>query len=317
VTIRTFQPGDEAAQVALYNEAAADLPKFKPATLVEVRRRTSARDFDPGQRFFAVQNGQPVGYAVFTASGRVSFPWCRPGHEDQAGPLFDAVISALQVRGFHRAFAAYRADWGRVLDFFGARGFAPARTMVNFALDVVDLPTVSHRPSSPIVPLESADLPALLQAGQGILRFHEVGQLEEYFFRNPYFRPDAAFVMRPRTGPALAFGLLVDEPTYADPRQVDANMPCFRLGAFGTEGTQTKRIKGMFSLLAAPDRNFGSLAMDLLGHAALKLADSDDVDCLAAQVPSDAPHLLRFYEQHFRRQGSFPILERNLAAPGS
>ena len=38
-----------------------------------------------------------------------------------------------------------------------------------------------------------------------------------------------------------------------------------------------------------------------------------EVSHLAAQVPSDAPHLLRFYQRLFRRQGSFPILERTLS----
>ena len=42
MTIRTFQPGDEATQVAIYNEAAAALPRFKPATAVEVQRRQLA-----------------------------------------------------------------------------------------------------------------------------------------------------------------------------------------------------------------------------------------------------------------------------------
>src|SRR5262245_60471321 len=45
--IRTFQPGDEAVQAEIYNEAAAALPKFKPATSPEVQRRTRAGDFDP------------------------------------------------------------------------------------------------------------------------------------------------------------------------------------------------------------------------------------------------------------------------------
>ena len=31
VTIRTFQPGDEVAQVVIYNEGAGAFPKFKPA----------------------------------------------------------------------------------------------------------------------------------------------------------------------------------------------------------------------------------------------------------------------------------------------
>ena len=48
-----------------------------------------------------------------------------------------------------------------------------------------------------------------------------------------------------------------------------------------------------------------------MGHAAYRLQQSD-LDCLAAQVPSDVPHLLRFYQHLFRRQGSFPILERTL-----
>src|SRR5207253_2463826 len=79
VTIRTFLPGDEVAQVGIYNETAAELPKFKPATVDEIRRRAGSHDFDPGTRFFAVEGGSPVGYASFHANGRVSFPWCRKG----------------------------------------------------------------------------------------------------------------------------------------------------------------------------------------------------------------------------------------------
>ena len=79
---------DEVVQVEIYNEAAAGLPKFKPAQVDEIRRRTQTADFDPSTRFFALHRGRPVGYAGFHPNGRVSFPWCRPGHEDQAGPLF-------------------------------------------------------------------------------------------------------------------------------------------------------------------------------------------------------------------------------------
>jgi hypothetical protein len=88
-------------------------------------------------------------------------------------------------------------------------------------------------------------------------------------------------------------------------------MPCFRLGAFGTEGMTTKRINGLFSFLAADGRDTQPFALDLLGYAAYKLQDTD-VETFAAQVPSDAGHLLRFYKQYFQRQGSFPILERPL-----
>ena len=88
-------------------------------------------------------------------------------------------------------------------------------------------------------------------------------------------------------------------------------MPCFRLGAFGTEGMTSKRINGLFSFLAADAANTNPLALDLLGYAAFRLRDTE-VETLAAQVPSDAGQLLRFYKQYFQRQGSFPIFERAL-----
>jgi hypothetical protein len=36
------------------------------------------------------------------------------------------------------------------------------------------------------------------------------------------------------------------------------------------------------------------------------------VPAFAAQVASNVPHLLRFYQNYFRRQGSFPVYERAL-----
>ena len=89
-------------------------------------------------------------------------------------------------------------------------------------------------------------------------------------------------------------------------------MPCFRLGAFGSEGMTTKRIKGMFSFVARSDLNIFTTGMDLLGHASNRLKDDDDVACYAAQVATDAPALLAFYQRIFERQGSFPVYERDL-----
>src|SRR5262245_42221951 len=103
MSTRTFQPGDETAQVSIYNEAAAELPKFKPATVDEVRRRCRAADFDPATRLYAIEDGRPVAYATFQPNGRVSFPWCRKGRERWAGPLFDQVLAALRARGIARA----------------------------------------------------------------------------------------------------------------------------------------------------------------------------------------------------------------------
>jgi hypothetical protein len=312
MTIRTFQPGDDAALVSIYNEAAGALPKFKPATLDEIRRRCRAPDFDPGTRFFAVADGRPVGYATFHGNGRVSFPWCRPGHEALAEPLFDAVLAAMRARGLPRAFAAYRADWTGPGDFFTAHGFRRARDMVNFVVAIVDLPTAAAKPSSPISPLKPAEVPGVFALAPEALRCRDAAELERHLFQNPYFRPAAVFALRSRTDSVpLGVGVVVEDTAYANPLQLDADMPCFRLGTFGTEGMQVKRINGLFSFLTRPGKDVNPIGLDLIGHAVRRLQNAD-LDTLAAQVPSDAPHLLRFYQQFFRRQGSFPVFERTL-----
>ncbi len=312
VTIRPYAPGDDAVQVSIYNEAAADLPRFKPATLDEVRRRGRDPSFDPAARFVAVADGRPMAYATYQANGRVSFPWCRKGREDLADPLFARVLESMKERGLTRAFAAYRADWKQQQDFFARHGFEVRREMVGFLLDLVDMPTPSAMPASTISPLRPADVPAVLQLGAGVLRVRDAVELERYLFHNPYFPPEAVFAQRSRADAApLAVGVVIANPAYANPTQTDAAMPCFRLGAFGTEGLTTKRINGMFSFLAPPGRDLSPLGLDLLGYASFRLQDTD-VETFGAQVPSDAGHLLRFYMQYFRRQGSFPVLERPL-----
>ena len=309
--IRTFRPGDDVAQVSIYNEAAADLPKFKAATLDEVRRRSRAPEDDPSTRFIALADGRPVGYAGYHLNGRVSYPWFRKGHDAVAQPLFERVLQAMKERGLTRAFAAYRADWPVQQEFFQKNGFQLRREMVNFTLDLVDMPTPMARPSSTVGPATPDDIPAILEFGANILLIRDRAALEAYLFQNPYFPADSVFALRNRSGAPLAVGLLVANPDYANPLQVDAAMPCFRLGAFGTEVMQTKRINGLFSFLAADARDTHPLALDLMGYAAYKLRDTD-VDTFGAQVPSDAGHLLRFYKQYFQRQASLPVLERVL-----
>jgi hypothetical protein len=77
---------------------------------------------------------------------------------------------------------------------------------------------------------------------------------------------------------------------------------------------QHKRVNGLFSFVAPKDSRSGAaVTMDLLSHAAARL-DGGSAHAVAAQVPSDQPHLLRFYQSHFRRQGSFPVYERVLGA---
>ena len=312
MNIRTYQPGDETEQVAIYNEAAAELPKFKPATAEEIRRRCKARDFDPTTRFFAEEGGRIVSYASYHPNGRLSYPWARKGCEQVSEPLFDQVLQAMRSRGLRLAFAAYRGDWPTMAAFFEQHGFAKARDMVSFVLDFADLPTLTGKTSLPRTPLHKEDLIALRDLVPGLLRITEPAALERYFFHNPYFQPESLFLLRNRTdGKPAAAGILIDNPVYADPKQTDAAMPCFRMGAFGTEGMQPKRINGLFSFVAAADRNLPQLGLDLLGHAVSRL-DESNASCLGAQVPSDAPHLLRFYQNHFRKQGSFPVYERTL-----
>jgi hypothetical protein len=316
MVIRTFQPGDDVAQVGIYNEAAGDLPKFKPATLDEVRRRCRAADFDPGTRFYAVEADRPLGYAVFAPTGRVSFPWCRKGCERLADPLFDAVLVEMKRRGLRKVFAAYRGDWPAQRDFFVSRGFHQSREMVNYVMDLAEMPTPAARLGSSVTPLTPADLPAVLELGAGVLRTSDLGELEAQLFHNPYYSPGALFALRSRAGlsrgtTVAAVGIVVANPDYAHPKQLDSAMPCFRLGAFGTEGLTTKRINGVFSILAADTREFGAYALDLTAYAGFKVEDTN-IETFAAQAPSDAEHLTHFYEGLFRRQGSFPIYEREL-----
>lgn len=310
--IRNFQSGDEAVQVSIYNEATAPLPKFKPATLDEVRRRCQAADFDPETRFFAIEKEQPVGYASFHANGRVSYPWCRKGFESLAEPLLEGVLQAMRTRGMKQAFAAYRGDWTAQKEFFLKNGFRQTREMVNFWLDPVALPTPAARRGFPVTPAHPQDVAAIFQLAPQALRVNTATELEQHLFHNPHFPPDAAFVARAKTdATVLAAGVLVSAPGYADPMQVDAGMPCFRLGAFGTEKMQTKRINGLFSFVAKEGNELSPLALDLMAHAASR-PQATEVATLAAQVPSDVPHLLRFYQHYFRRQGSFPVYERSL-----
>jgi hypothetical protein len=308
--IRNYQPGDELTQVDIYNQAAAAQTKFKPATLGEVQRRIKARDFDPASRFYAEEAGRVVGYVMHSGHGRVSFPWTLPGYENVREPMFQALLTSLEKRGERRIFAAYREDWPSIHQFFLEHGFRKARDMVNFILNLVDMPTPAARPSTSYTPLEPEDLPAVLALAPEVLRTQNVEVLRRHLFHNPYFPPDSLFALRSRTDRTpVAVGILVTDPSYADPTAVDSNMPCFRLGAFGTEGMQTKRVKGLFSFLAKQDRNVSVLGMDLLGQASYRLRD-DDIETLAAQVPSDVPALLNFYTRTFQRQGSFPIFER-------
>jgi hypothetical protein len=312
MSIRTYQPGDEVAQVGIYNEASADLPKFKAATLEDVRRRIHDPAFDPATHFYAVVDGAPVGYAIYHANGRLSYPWCLKGHERHADELFRTVLDSMKQRGLKTAFAAYRADWTAQRDFLANWGFQKAREMVNFVIDLAEMPTPAARPVRSVTPLESADVPIIYEMLPAAVRVGSAAEFDQYLLHNRYFPATSCFVSRNRTdGQPTALGLLVESAGYADAYKVDSNMPCFRLGAIGTEGMHVKRINGLFSFLARANRDVNMHGLELLGYAASRL-DANDLATMAAQVPSDQPHLSRFYQQYFRRQGGFPVYERVL-----
>ena len=313
MNIRTFQPGDEALQIAIYNQAAATLPAFKPATVFEIQRRTTSRNFDPSTKLFAVEGTEVVGYCTFHDNGRISFPWCADGKQAHGTELFHAAITAMQQRGIRTAFAAYREDWQPIWDFFRKEGFSKSRDMINFLQDIIEMPTVSLKVSNPITPLRIEDIPAVFEMGKSVIRAQSPRELQVHLFRNAYFGPENVFVLRSKVDESpLGVGLLITESTYAAAEEVNPQMPCFWLGAFGTEFMSTKRIKGLLSLLARPDSNFHNTCLDLLGHTFAVLQEHDDICTLATQVPSDATHVLEFFSRHFKRQGSFPVYERNI-----
>ncbi|HEX8201027.1 MAG TPA: hypothetical protein VF590_11100, partial [Isosphaeraceae bacterium] len=126
---------------------------------------------------------------------------------------------------------------------------------------------------------------------------------------NPYFDPSCLFVLETSRGAApLGLALAIADASYAHPTKLDAAMPCFRLGALGTETERHKRVNGMVSCLATT----GEAGEILLAEARRRL-EAAGLDHAAAQAPSDQPDLCALYDRHFRRQGEFPILAKPLA----
>jgi hypothetical protein len=308
--IRSYQPGDEAAQVRIYNQDAGSLPGFKPATPEEVARRYAA-DPDSGTRYYAVENGGIVGYAVFGSNGRVSYPWCLPGAETWREPLLEAVLAVMRQRGLAAAWAAYRADWSPVLDFFRQHDFAETRRMVNYVAEVSRLPSCTELPPDRVIePLKPAEVPRLLELAPELFPDADPSAIGRFYGDNPFhdFSRSLVALKDAGSGEMRGAGLLVVNDRFADPTKIDAAMPCFRLGALGTESERHKRVNGLFSA-AFRDESEGELLLAwLLGTRARQVG----LTLIAAQVPTDAPALCAWYDRYFQRQGSFPIVSRRL-----
>ena len=311
--IRSYQPGDELAQARIYNIAAGSLPGFKPAKPEEITRRLHAGDADPQSMFYATENSEVVGYAVFGPSGRVSFPWVLPGAETAQGPLLETVVAEMSRRGLTDAWATYRADWSPVLDFLRQHNFTQIRSMINFVAETSRLPALDRLPPTRLLSkLERSALPdlaALMPASFGML---DVPALGQFFWENPFYSfPDHLLALKDaESGEVRGISLMVLDDRFADPTKIDSSMPCFRLGAFGTERQRHKRVNGLYSCLFV-DEHEG----DLLFAASLaEISAKTSLNHLAAQAPSDAPELCAWYDRHFERQSSFPILSRPLSS---
>jgi hypothetical protein len=305
--IRPYLPGDEEAQARIFNAAAGLLPAFKPATVDEISRRYRTIDPDPTSKFYALDGDAVVGYAVFSPNGRVSFPWCLPGSLAFQEPLLEEVLKGLKQRGAREAWAAYRADWQPVLAFLKDHGFTQVREMVNYIAELDRLPDTALPGEFSLDPMRPEALPELQQLGKGIFLDDDLEPLRRFFWQNSFFTSDSLYALKDRANKFLGAGLVIGKKGFADPTKLDSAMPCFRLGALGTERDRHKRVNGMFSCVFE-DEMAGEI---LLAEAARRLR-VEGLTHVAAQAASDAPALCDFYDRYFQRQGAFPILSRSL-----
>lgn len=305
--IRHYQPGDEEAQAHIFNVAAGPLPKFKPATVDEIRRRYQTIDPDPKSKFYAVEGDKVLGYAVLNPNGRISYPWCLPEAESQRTPLLESVLAELKRRNASEAWVAYRADWQPVVQFFKDHGFSEKRQMINYVAELDRLPESSIPDGWHVEPLSADALPSLISLGAGVLPDDEPETLQHFFWENPFFGPESLLVLRDQSERMVAGALLIGNRGFADPTKLDSNMPCFRLGALGTERERHKRVNGMFSCVFETE----AAGEVLLAEAARRLRQAG-LTHMAAQASSDTPGLCAFYDRYFERQGAFPILRRTV-----
>jgi hypothetical protein len=309
--IRSYQPGDEHAQARIYNAAACSLPGFKPATAEEISRRYGAADSDPATRHYAIAGGEVAGYAAFHSNGRASYPWCLPDASELRGALLDTMLAEMRKRSLPEAWVAYRADWLPILAFLYTHAFTEKRVMINYVAELPQLPGDDRLPASgAIAPLKREDLSSLVALAPGLFAGTDAPALESYFWSNEFYNfPDSLFGLRDaRSSELRGAYVLVADDRFADPVKIDASMPCFRLGAFGTERERHKRVNGLFSCVFA-DQVEGELMLSTAAWAQMSRAG---LTHLTAQVPSDATALCAFYDLFFQRQGSFPILARRL-----
>lgn len=311
IQIRTYRPGDEAEQVAIYNSATRDLPAFKIASVDEVSRRNRAADFDPNSKLYAERDGKVVGYISFSSNGRVSAPWCLDSDHDAAGPLFEALFAAMRLHGHRRAWAAYRADWPGVRHLLEHGGFRQSHEIVNYVASMASLPREPVPSPFAIRPLRRDDVIAAYRLDPAAFGVASADALARAWLDGPYMSADSLFVLQDESGSIGGVGLAILNPNYADVAKIDSAMPCFRLGTTRTESERTKRVNGVFSYVARVGPENGRFALWLLTEACRRM-EAARVTQVAAQCPSDRPTESAFYAAYFQRQQAFPVFVRDL-----
>src|SRR5271166_2259650 len=222
--IRSYQTGDEHAQSEIYNTVAGSLPGFKPSTAAEIARRYQGTDSDSGSRYFAVDDGKVVGYAVGGPNGRISAPWCLPGAERYRDLLLQAVLNDMRNRGLTEAWAAYRGDWSSVLDLLHENDFRDKRTLINYVAEVSQLSAPEHLPANRVIePLEQEDLSQLIALEPGLFADVDHHDLERFYWSNPFYRfSESLFASKDgQSNKILGAFLLVVSDGFADPTKID------------------------------------------------------------------------------------------------
>ncbi len=305
--IRHYQPGDEQVQAELFNQATRSLPAYKPATAEDIAKRYRSPGADPTMRFYAIENSKVIGYIVFHPNGRISYPWCWPDALAARLPLLDAALGAMKERGMREAWACYRADWTEPLGFLEEHGFELKREMVNYVAELSRLPALAASKAFTVGPFDRDAVRRLPLLAGNLFEPEDGAALETFLLHNDYFRPDAGFVVKDASGATRGAALAIVDGRFADPTKIDPAMPCFRLGAFGTESERHKRVNGLFSCVFEDEA-----AGEALLAEAVRRFQSSNLLHAAAQAPSDQPRLIAFYDRFFQRQGAFPILATSL-----
>ncbi len=312
-TIRSFTTGDDAARVGIFNEAAAGLPKFKPATLDEIRRRTHGRDFDPADA--VLRRGQRAAAGIrYVSDQRARFASPGAARAANASPNRCSSASSGDEDSWSQA---HLRRLSRRLDGQTTSSWPMASaTRTTWSTSYWTWPTCRR--------LRPATAPGI-SAADARMTYPPWLPLCRTRWALPIWRPWNATSCTTRTfhpmppsslrgkteGQLAAAGILIVNPAYADPTQVDCGH-----AVFPARGVRHRRNDDEAHQwpVQFPDAGRPRCQPARPRPARLCLADAGDTDVstVAAQVSSAVPHLLRFYERYFRKQGSFPIFEREL-----